>query len=306
LFTAGAVAAGRRFVVQNSYLILAAILVSLVLMQVNQRMASPILSILDRWLRWVVFSLGAAHICTDFELIDRPFWVLAVVFMLMWFMGETLYNWLAITAHSLSPLPLFPRYTINSSGEEWPVQPRLLKTREWLRAQGFRQVQALKAEIGPGVFLRVSVYQDAQATVRVQVTFIPQANGAISVCFGAMSTTADGSRYLTDNLYIPFGGFYPENWYVDRAPWRRSLPRLLARHRARLARAGSAVVPCTVDPLADLNAVQHELDRLNTELGFLHPHAEREDLGKFTQAGRYRVWKEIWMLNYLGRSARYE
>jgi hypothetical protein len=51
--------------------------------------------------------------------------------------------------------------------------------------------------------------------------------------------------------------------------------------------------------------VQHELDRLNTELGFLHPHAEREDLGKFTHEGRYRVWKEIWMLNYLGRSARY-
>ena len=62
----------------------------------------------------------------------------------------------------------------------------------------------------------------------------------------------------------------------------------------------------TADPLADFNAVQHELDQLNTELGFLHPHAEREDLGKFTQEGRYRVWKEIWMLNYLGRAARYE
>ena len=48
------------------------------------------------------------------------------------------------------------------------------------------------------------------------------------------------------------------------------------------------------------------LRSLNTELGFLYPHAKRDDLGKFTQEGRYRVWKEIWMLNYLGRSARYE
>jgi len=274
-------------------------------MQVNQRVGSPILSIADRWMRWLVFAFGAAQLCTDFSLIDRPFWVLALVFFIVWFLGETLYNWLAITAHSLSPLPLFPRYTVNSTGEEWPVQPRLLKIRDWLRSQGFRQVQALKAEIGGGIFLRVSIYHDAQARVRVQVTFIPQANAAISVCYAVTSIGADGSRYLTDNLYIPFGGFYPENWSVERVPWRRSLRRLLARHRSRLAKQGIAIEPFTTEPLADFNAVQHELDQLNTELGFLHPRGEREDLGKFTHEGRYRVWKEIWMLNYLGRSAKY-
>jgi hypothetical protein len=203
-------------------------------------------------------------------------------------------------------LPLFPRYTVNASGEEWPVQPRLLKVREWLRSQGFRQVQALKAEVGGGIYLRVSVYQDAEATRRIQVTFIPQPNGAISVCYAVTSVTADDARYLTDNFYIPFAGFYPENWFVERAPWRRSLPHLLARHSQRLAAAGTVAVPFTTEPLDDLNMVQRELDRLNTELGFLHPHSEREDLGKFTQEGRYRVWKEIWTLNYLGRSARYQ
>jgi hypothetical protein len=288
------------------YLILVAILVSLVLMQINQRLASPVLSIVDRWIRWFVFSFGAAQLCRDFDLIDRPFWALTAVFFLIWFLGETLYNWLAITAHSLSPLPLFPRYVVNSGGDEWPVQPRLLKVREWLRAQGFRQAQALKAEIGGGIHLRVSIYQDAQATIRVQVTFIPQSNGAISVCYAVTSLTAEGSLYLTDNLYIPFGGFFPEHWFVERKPWRRSLPALLARHRARLAAAGAQPVPFSAEPLADLNAAQRELDQLNTELGFLHPHAEREDFGKFTQEGRYRVWKEIWMLNYLGRPARYE
>ena len=288
------------------YFILAAIIISLVLMQINQRIASPLLSIADRWLRWFVFAFGAAQMCHDFELVDRPFWVLSAVFFLVWFLGETLYNWLAISALSVSPLPLFPRYAINSSGEEWPVQPRLLKIREWLRAEGFRQTQALKAEVGGGIYLRVSVYQDAQATVRVQVTFIPQTNGAISVCYAVTSLTADGARYLTDNLYIPFAGFYPENWFVERAPWRRSLPRLLARHRARLTKAGAVAVPFAVEPLADLNTAQHELDQVNTELGFLHPHHDREDLGKITHEGRYRVWKEIWMLNYFGCAAKYE
>ena len=120
------------------------------------------------------------------------------------------------------------------------------------------------------------------------------------------SIGADGTRYLTDNLYIPFGGFYPENWFVERAPWRRSLARLIARHQARLKAAGAQVVPFAVDPVVDLNESQRELDQLNTELGFLHPHAQREDLGKITHEGRYRVWKEIWMLNYLGKAARYE
>lgn len=286
--------------------ILAAMLVSIVLMQLNQRLASPVLLIVDRWLRWFVFGLGGAQICTEYELIDRPFWALAAAFFILWFLLVSLYDWMAITAHSLSPLPLFPRYTVNSSGDEWPVQPRLLKAREWLRGQGFRQVQALKAEIGGGIFLRTSIYQDAPATLRVQVSFIPQGSGAISICYAVSSITADGGRYLTDNLYIPFAGFYPENWFVERAPWRRSLPRLIARHRARLGRVAEVVAPFSADPLTDLNAVQHELDQLNTELGFLHPHSDREDLGKFTAEGRYRVWKEIWLLNYLGRSARYE
>jgi len=244
--------------------------------------------------------------CHDFEFVDRPYWVLTVVFFIVWFVGETLYNWLAISALSISPIPLFPRYAVNTSGEEWPVQPRLLKIREWLRTQGFRQTQALKAEVGGGIYLRISVYQDDQATVRVQVTFIPQMNGAISVCFSVTSITADGRRYLTDNLYIPFAGFYPENWFVERAPWRRSLPRLLSRHRARLLAGKAIAVPFSSEPLSDLNTIQQELDQVNTELGFLHPHHDREDLGKITHEGRYRVWKEIWMLNYFGSAARYE
>ncbi|MBS0632120.1 MAG: hypothetical protein JSS11_09420 [Verrucomicrobia bacterium] len=288
------------------YMVLAVMVVALVLMQINQRLASPLLAIVDRWLRWIVFSFGAAQVCLDFDLINRPYWVLVVVACLTWFLGETLMTWLRIHALSVSPLPLFPRYVLNQGGDEWPTQPRLLKVRDWLRAQDFKQVQALKAEVGGGIYLRVSVYESADATVRVQITFVPQANGTITICYALTSVTADGTRYVTDNVYVPFAGFYPEEWFVERSPWCRALPKLLARHRARLKRAGVETVAFTTDPLTDFNASQSELDRLNTELGFLHPHAEREDLGKITHEGRYRVWKEFWMLNYLGRSLRYE
>ncbi|MFZ9681653.1 MAG: hypothetical protein ACO3DQ_00395 [Cephaloticoccus sp.] len=288
----------------TSYFVLTVIVITIVLVQINQRTGSPVLAIFVRWLRWIVFGLGAAQICVDFELVNRPFWALAAAFMLVWFLGETIYNWLGIQALSVSPLPLFPRYAVNAAGEEWPTLPRLLRVREWLRAQGFKQVQALKAEIGGGVYLRSSVYQDADARIRVQVTFLPQTTGTVGVCYALTSLTADGQRLVTDNFYIPFAGFYPEHWFVERLPWRRSLPRLLAWHRERLA--GDTTVAFENSPLADLNAQQHELDQLNTQMGFLNPHAEREEFGKITQAGRYRVWKEIWMLNYLGRSVRYQ
>ena len=287
-------------------LLLSAILISLVVMQINQRVASPLLSIFDRWMRWLVFAFGGAQICMDFHLVNRPYWALVAVFFIIWFLGETLMNWLRIHALSVSPLPLFPRYQINEDGDEWPIQPRLVKLREWLRSQSFKQVQALKAELGGGVFLRVSVYQNSEATIRVQVTFIPQASGAITVCYALASLTADEERYVTDNLYVPFAGFYPEHWFVERAPWHRSLAGLLKKHRARLARSGVVLEPFVTDPLADFNTTQHELDRVNTELGFLHQPPQRQDLGKITHEGRYRVWKEIWMLNYLGRAMRYE
>lgn len=291
---------------QFPYLIVSAVIVSLGVMQINQRLASPLLSILNRWLRWLVFAFGGAHVCLDLELIDRPYGVLVAVFALGWFLGETLLNWLRIHALSVSPLPLFPQYEVNTDGDEWPIQPRLLKVREWLRSRGFKHVQALKAEIGGGVFLRVSIYQSADALIRVQVTFIPQASGAITVCYALTSIAADGSRYITDNLYVPFAGFYPEHWFVERTPWRRSISSLLARHRARLGRVSATIEPIGAEPLTDLNTTQQELDRVNTELGFLHHLPEREDLGKITHEGRYRVWKEIWMLNYLGRAMRYE
>ncbi|HZZ18626.1 MAG TPA: hypothetical protein VFE25_04620 [Opitutaceae bacterium] len=288
------------------YIIICAMVLSVLLVRINQRLASPVLAIADRWLRWLIFPIVGAWACRYLEIIDRPVWVIAVAGFLTWFLVETLYNWLEIAALSVSPFPLFPRYSVNSSGEEWPIQPKFLKIREWLRAQGFRQVQALKAEISGDIYLRVSVYQDEAALLRVQVTFLPQNNGAIDVCYALTSMAVDGSRYVTDNLYIPFGGFYPENWFVDRRPCCRSLPRLLALHRSRIASMGRALVPLTVDPMADLNDSQSELDRVNTELGFLNPRGAREDHGKISNEGRYRVWKEIWMLNYLGRAARYD
>jgi hypothetical protein len=289
----------------EAYVLFGAIVASLILTQLNQRLASPVLAIFNRWLRWLVFSLGAASVCTQFELIDRPFWVLLVGFVLIYFLIETGYRWLEIHALSVSPMPLFPRFAVNSSGEEWPTHPRLLTLREWLRQQGFRPLQSLKAEVGPGIYLRTSVYQDATGNLRVQITFLPQPGGGITVCHTFSSQTTEGDRIVTDNLFLPFGGFYPENWFVERHPWTRSAARLLQRHEQRVRAVQAPLVAWDLEPLGDLNQQQREVERINTELGFLLPHAEREENGKISHEGRYRVWKEVWLLNYFGIASRY-
>jgi hypothetical protein len=288
-----------------SYPLLAAMALSLVLLQINQRLSSLVLAIVNRWMRWFIFAFGIAYIISEFALIDRPYWALVSICFLVWFLIETLYNWLAISALSHSPLPLFPRYLPNPGGDEWPMQARLLKIRDWMRANGYRHLQALRAEVGGGINLRVSVYENEKDKVRAQIMFMPESSGATTLSCVLTSITQDGSRIVTDNLHIPFGGFYPESWSVDRIPWCRSIPKLVARHMGRIGRMKAPIAANLMDPLTDISTAQNELDRLNTELGFLVPHGDRDEQGKITHEGRYRVWKEIWMLDYLGRSAKY-
>jgi len=78
---------------------------------------------------------------------------------------ETLYNWLAIAAHSVSPFPLFPGMRSTASGEEWPSSA-IPEDPRMAQAQGFRQVQALKAEVSGDIYLRVSIYQDEASMLR--------------------------------------------------------------------------------------------------------------------------------------------
>lgn len=278
----------------------------LLLIYVNMRVASPLLAIPIRWLRWFFFALLTAETNRQLQWIDRPYLIVLCCGGLLWFLGESAFNWLRVSAISLSPLPLFPKFVANTSGGEWPTHERLLKARDWLRDHGFSSVQALKSEIGGGIWLRVSVYQNKDNTVRLQVAFLPQDNGAITVCYSLSTETQAGRRYITDNFFLPFGGFYPENWFVSRSPWRRTLPRMLKHHLRRIRQAGEIPVAWDSEPLLDLNRQQQQMEQINTQLGFLTPGPDREEYGKISPEGRYRVWKEAWSLDYLGLPSRYD
>jgi hypothetical protein len=276
---------------------------TVILTWVNRRRASLWVSIVNRWLIWFTFATFAA---TYLDVVmGKPFWVLFVVFFLGWFLVETVYHWLAIKALSNSTVPLFPNFVENPQSEEWPAQKRFLTIRKLLNEKSYRSICALKAELMPGISLRMHVFQSEDNKTRIQILFIPQRSGAVSMCYTILSQTVEGSRYVTDNTFLPFGGFYPENWYLDRRPLVRSFAGLFKTHCQRIENTKEVFVGWDEEVIDDVNQQQSTLERVNTDMGFLFPINLRDEYGKITWEGRYRVWKEIWMLNYFGKAFTY-
>lgn len=273
---------------------------SIVFGLLNSKVSSLIISVLNRWARWMGVAFGAAYLVFDAGWLNRPFWVIGALFVLGWVLVETLYTWLAISALSKSSMSLFPRFSENTTGEEWPAQKKLIEIKDWLKAKGFTRAKALLADVGHGIHIRSTVFQSEDKKVRFQILFVPQANGDIGFCFSFSSETETGERFVTDNLYMPYGGFYPEKWTVVRKPWSRDVRGLYKLHQKRIAR--ESIVDNDSDPQDDLNEQQRQLEQINFKQGFLVPHNLQEELGRISWEGRYRVWKEVWMLNYFGIS----
>ncbi len=280
-------------------------LLAIVLILVNARVGSPNGAILVRWLRWIVAAYFLAVALEYTGLIHRPFWVLMSIGFLGWFVLETGYNWFAIDALSKSSLPLFPRYRENKDGDEWPNQKRYIALRDWLRRRKFKRRAGLVAVVEDHVLLRSSVFENDAKTIRLQIVFLPHRNANVTDCCSVTSVDPEGHRLITDNFFLPFGGFYPENWHLERRPWMRSVEALVRRHMERMDAFVTSFEPFTSEPVEDLNHQQAVLERVNSEMGFLTPYEQREEHGKITREGRYRVWKELWLLSYLGIARNY-
>lgn len=270
----------------------------------SARTYSPRLDIAGRWLRWLLFALifGSLFCGRDADLASFAFWRLAAAGFLLWFLLETVYNWILIGALSRSQIPLFPRFRANLAGDEWPLERRTAHLRQWLKARGFRRLQSVKSELESTVVLRSGIYQSEDDAIRLQVLFIPKRPGVVQINYVLSTCTQEGERVITDNIYVPYGGYYPDNWFLERRPLQQSLEKLLSLHKRRLLRGGVNVQPWQEEdePLEDLNRQQSELERFNVEAGFLVDLREQETYGRLTSEGRYRLWKEIWLLKYFG------
>ena len=267
----------------------------------NQR-EIPVIMLVNRWLRWLLFAGIFAYLMRAFEFSTRPDWVHIVIGFMLWFLFETGYNWVAINALSRSDIPLFPKFKTNSDGDEWPAVAYLDKIKSWLEQKDFKRLAVLKAELFEGIFLRTSIYESSDKSTRLQILFVPKRKDG-SAAFYTLSTNGQNdSRLITDNHSLPFGGYYPESWNFVRNPLVGSLDKLFRLHKKRLMETKFEPVPFEDEPLEELNHQQNMLEHLNTKYGFLNPLQYREEKGRLTYDGRYRLWKEMWLLAYFGKS----
>ena len=284
------------------YILLAVALCTVLLPLMVSRYSIPAFMLLGRWLRWFLFAVLFAYFLRIFEFSFRPDWVHVVTGLALWFVLETGYNWIAIKALSRSELPLFPEFYENEDGDEWPAEKRFIELKDWLRKQKYTRLKALKAELFEGTYLRASIYESEDQLTRLQILFLPKRKGGATACYTLSTHCKSGERLITDNLFLPYGGYYPESWDMCRKPLIGSLPRLLLLHHKRLLHFKEELIAVEDDALEELNDQQHILERLNTETGFLVPRPRQEEEGKITSDGCYRLWKEMWMIAYLGKS----
>lgn len=286
-------------------MILALMFLMVVFGYASGRMASPIMAIFARWCRWLVISLSVASLLRLLEWSAYPYWVLATASFLGWFLIESFYNWLAIEALSRSQFPLFPRFVPNTRGNEWPNHKRFIALRDWLRFNGFKHTTGLVSEMGQEIAIRSSVFHSGDGAIRLQVLFLPHRSASLLDAYVLTSQMENEDRIMTDNFFLPFGGFYPESWFLERKPWTRSIATLLSRHKERLEAHGSPPIPFDDEVVDDLNRQQRTLEQVNIDMGFLFPQNQREAYGKITREGRYRIWLELWCLSYFGRPLGY-
>jgi len=261
----------------------------------------PICTILGRWLRWLLFGALFAYLTKTFEVSLRPDWVHFSTGIALWFIIETSYNWIVIKALSFSDLPLFPDFYENKDGDEWPAEKRFIDIKEWLSNENYTRLKALKSELFADTHLRASIYESSDQLTRIQILFLPKRKGGATACYTISTCAKGGGRVITDNHTLPYGGYYPEGWEMCRKPMIGSIKRLLLLHHKRVLKLKIKSVLIQDDALEELNDHQRILERLNTEIGFFIPRTRREEEGRISQDGRYRLWKEMWLLAYFGK-----
>lgn len=271
----------------------------------SYRSQSIRITIAARWMRWIFIGVcgGVLLHWSGWAGYSPP--VLMVVTFLGWFLVETAYNWLAISAVSKSQMPLFPQFRVSDRTDFWPKEMRFLLLKDWLRGKGFRRLQFLTGMAEEHEMMRLLVYEQKDRHIRFHLMLLPTAKGDVIGCHAFHSTDVRERRCVTDNIFLPYGGFYPESWFLERNPCQRDVEELYNRHLQRLDALKWESVPFSREPQELLNKDRLELEKLNRQLGFFSTDDEEEEQGRITPAGRYRVWQEIWMLSYLGRALKY-
>ena len=267
----------------------------------SKKLPIRIFKLISHWFRWLTFAFAFSLMLTFFEWSSRPDWVHFISGLAIWFILETLYYKISIHLLNISEMELFPKYKNDTDNNLWPNDKSILKIKELLRKEGFKSEETLKAQIVVHLIIRQAVFLNEDQTIRLNVLFIPNAKNKIQLFYSLFSLKSDGECLITDNQNMPFGGFYPDHWTVNRFPVCHSLKKLLNKHKEAMRTARGTWSQIEGDILTKTNRLQFELERKNREMGFLN-EPNQEHAHRISSEGCFRIWTEMWMLAYLGRT----
>lgn len=202
---------------------------------------------------------------------------------------------------NISEMDLFPKYKNDTNENLWPINKEVLKIKDLLSQEGFKEEETLKAEIIAHLVIRQAVFLDEARKVRLNVLFIPNAKNEIKLFYSLFSHKTSGEYLLTDNQNMPFGGYYPDHWTVNRYPISHSLKKLLKKHREAMSESEGEWTEVEGDIRTKTNRLQWELEKKNREMGFLN-EPNREDKQQISSEGCFRIWIEMWLLAYFGKT----
>lgn len=259
------------------------------------------MQVVRRWFGFAALSCLCGYLLFKSGWLDRSLAVCVGVSALFLIFLETAYQWMLVRALSRSEWPLFPRFESIGTRGGWPVDRKILRIKERLESLGYRPIDILEAAIFPEFVVRMYVMENSAKTVRMQLLCLPRGRRTPSCFLSFVSVDAEGVRRITDNIAVPFGGYYPSNWRLERRPWVESPAILETVHRRGIDKNGFSPAPLELDPEEDVNASQNLLESVNRESGFLRSRHE-DSLDRISSDGRYRIWKEILLVNYLGRT----
>lgn len=287
------------FVSKELTLLLLAIYIILLIL--NKTLTIRIFGLIGHWVRWLIFACMFSLILTFFEWSNRPDWVHFISGLAIWFILETLYYKMTIHMLNISEMDLFPKYTSDTNDNLWPLNNEVLKIKELLSKEGFKSGETLKAQIIAHLTIRQAVYLDEAKKIRLNILFIPNAQNEIQLYYSLFSLKRSGEYWITDNQNMPFGGYYPDHWTVNRFPVCHSLNRLLKKHREAMQASQEEWSQLDEDVRTKTNRLQWELEKKNREMGFLN-EPNRNNKQQISSEGCFRIWTEMWLLAYFGKT----
>ena len=267
----------------------------------SKQLPMRVLGLIKHWMRWMSFACAFSLILVVFEWSSRPDWVHFVSGLALWFMLETVFYKVSIHMMNVSEMELFPKYKNDTDENLWPINKEVLKVKDLLSKEGFKFEETLKAHIVSHITIRQAIFLDEARKIRLNVLFVPNAQNQIKLFYSLFSTKGSGENLITDNQNMPFGGFYPEHWTVNRFPLCHSLGQLLKKHRKAIEEAKDTWSLLDEDIRTKSNKLQRELEIKNREMGFLNL-PNNEDKQKISPDGCFRIWTEMWLLAYFGKT----